>query len=158
MPFAALRTSVLVPHLICRCVAVQAQLFGVLSVLVSMMFSGMNPRFVQLRIILGGVLMYPTYLSFIRSVVMSVKLEGVAGFGSTLLLLSLAAWMCELLDFRRCLTPPRCALCVIWQLNTAALVALIFSCPQMGTGGLLPERDHTLPGQKSHDSCSINCL
>mmetsp|Transcript_64104 Transcript_64104/g.139514 ORF Transcript_64104/g.139514 Transcript_64104/m.139514 type:complete len:163 (+) Transcript_64104:1-489(+) len=44
----------------------QAQLAGVLSVLSNMMFSGANPRFHQLKELLGGLLLYPTYLSFIR--------------------------------------------------------------------------------------------
>ncbi|XP_065186637.1 uncharacterized protein LOC135817389 [Sycon ciliatum] len=43
-----------------------AQLFAVLSVLFNMMFSGALPRFEQLQKILGGVLMYPTYISYIR--------------------------------------------------------------------------------------------
>ena len=43
-----------------------AQLFAVLSVLFNMMFSGALPRFEQLQKILGGVLYYPTFISYIR--------------------------------------------------------------------------------------------
>jgi len=44
----------------------QSQLWGVLAILLSMNFSGMNPRFQQLRKIFNGILYYPSYLSFIR--------------------------------------------------------------------------------------------
>lgn len=44
----------------------KAHLFGVLVVLVNMMFSGANPTFSQLRVILGGSLLWLTNISYIR--------------------------------------------------------------------------------------------
>ena len=44
----------------------QAQLAGVLAVLVSMMFSGTTPMLSVLKEILGGLLYWPTYISFVR--------------------------------------------------------------------------------------------
>lgn len=43
-----------------------SQLFAALSVLYNMMFSGILPRFKQLKKIVGGVLYYPTFTSYIR--------------------------------------------------------------------------------------------
>jgi hypothetical protein len=46
--------------------ASQSQIAGVLSVLFNMMFSGSNPTLPQFRNLLGGVLIVPTYVSYLR--------------------------------------------------------------------------------------------